>query len=96
MLDQKKIKPFFSILLIISTLFLIAFSKLTLRRLSYSLYQESREFHRIQEEYYFHLKEYSRVTRTERLEYLAKRQSFNKRRKGQIIQVIDGKAVIVD
>ncbi len=93
---KKGVKPFYSILLIILFLFLTAFFKITLRRLSYSLYQENRKFDRIQDEYYFNLREYGRVMRTDRLENLAKKGSLNEKKKGQIIQVIDGKALIID
>lgn len=74
----------------------MTFLKITLRRLSYSLYQENRKFDRLQDEYFFHLREYGQLVRTERLENLAKQKSLNEKKKGQIIQVIDGKAFIID
>ncbi len=95
-LYTKDIRPFYSILFILLVLFLTSFFKITLRRLSYSLYQENRKFDRVQDEYYSNLREYGRVMRTDRLENLAKKGSLDEKKKGQIIQVIDGKAFIID
>ena len=95
-LYQKDFRPFYSVLLILLVLFVTAFFKITLRRLSYSLYQESRRFDRLQDEYYSYLSEYGRLMRTDRLENLAKKGSLDEKKKGQIIQVIDGKALIID
>ena len=90
------IRPFISILIVIITLFIAAFSKITLRRISYSLYKESEKFNQIQDNYYKSLKEYAGVNHIDRLERLARRHSLVKTKKGQIIQVIDGKAIVVD
>lgn len=93
---KNDLRPFISILIIIVTLFIAAFSKITLRRISYSLYKEGEKFNRIQDEYYENLTEYAGMNHTERLERLARRHSLDKTKKGQIIQVIDGRAVVVD
>ena len=94
--EAKGLKPFLSVSLIIVTLFLTAFSKITLRRLSYALYHENKKLSGARDEYYSQLKEHGRVTSPERLESLAKKQSFKRKRKGQVIQVIDGKAIVID
>ena len=93
---NKELKPFISLLVILVTLFVTAFFKITLRRLSYSLYQESKIFDQIQDQYYSNLRIYGRMTQTERLEDLAKKYFLDKKKKGQIIQVIDDKALIID
>ncbi len=93
---KEDLRPFASVLLIIGALFLAALSKITLRRLSYALYHESKNLSAARDEYYFQLKEYGRVTRSERLERLAKTQAFGRKKKGQVIQVIDGKAIVID
>lgn len=95
-LRSKEIKPFTSLLIILCTLFVTAFFKITLRRLSYSLYRENKKFDEIQDKYYSSLRVYGKMTQTERLEILAKKQALDKKKKGQIIQVIDGKALIID
>ncbi len=91
-----ELKPFTSLLIVICALFVTAFFKITLRRLSYSLYQENKKFDQIQDQYYSSLRVYGKMTQPERLKSLAKEHSLNKKKKGQIIQVIDGKALIVD
>lgn len=93
---NKELRPFTSLLIILSALFITAFFKITLRRLSYSLYQENKRFDEVQDRYYSNLRIYGKMTQAERLESLAKEHSLERRKKGQIIQVIDGKAMIVD
>ncbi|MCY4512847.1 MAG: hypothetical protein OXB86_04085 [Bdellovibrionales bacterium] len=90
------LRPFISILIVIIALFIAAFSKITLRRISYSLYKESEKFNRIQDNYYKSLTEYAGMNHIDRLERQARRHSLVKTKKGQIIQVIDGKAIVVD
>lgn len=95
-LENRELKPFFSILIIICVLFTAAFFKITQRRLSYALYRESRKFDRIQDEYHFDLKIYSHLTRPARLKSLADKNVLREKQKGQVIQVIDGKALIIE
>ena len=95
-LRNKEIKPFTSLLIILCALFITAFFKITLRRFSYSLYRENKKFDEIQDKYYSSLRVYGKMTQTERLETLGKEHALDKKKKGQIIQVIDGKALIID
>ena len=94
--SNKEFRPFTSLLIILCALFMTAFFKITLRRLSYSLYQENKKFDQIQDNYYFNLRVYGKMTQTGRLESLAKEYSLDKKKKGQIMQVIDGKALVID
>ena len=87
-------RPFISVSIIILTLFFAAFFKITVRRISYALYQESKEFDKVQDRYYENLREYSRLDHSMYLEDLARKSSLDKMKKGQIIQVINGKAAI--
>ena len=93
---NEELRPFTSLLIILCTLFTAAFFKITLRRLSYSLYQENKKFDQIQDEYYSNIKIYGKMTQPDRLEDLAKKHSLDKKKKGQIIQVINGKALVID
>lgn len=93
---NRELKPLISLVLILFTLFVAAFFKITLRRFSYSLYQEQKKFDQIQDEYYSNLKTYGKMTQTDRLESLAKKHSLDTKKKGQVIQVIDGKALVID
>ena len=94
--NTKELKPFTSLLIILFTLFLIAFFKITLRRFSYALYQANKAFDEVQDNYYSNMKTYGKRSQTKRLESLAKSHSFNYKKQGQIIQVINGKAVVID
>ena len=91
----KGLTPFFSVLMIITSLFITTFFKMTLRRMSYSLYKESGKFDEIQDEYYKNLMEYGRISRGDRLEKQAQRRFLEEIKRGQIIQVINGKAVVI-
>ena len=93
---NKELRPFTSLLIILCALFITAFFKITLRRFSYSLYQENKKFHQVQDKYYSNLRVYGKMTQPDRLEDLAKKHSLKKKKKGQIIQVIDGKALVID
>ena len=93
---NKEIKPFTSLLIILCALFVTAFFKITLRRFSYSLYRENRKFDQIQDKYYSNLRIYGKLTQPDRLESLAEKHSLDKKKKGQVIQVIDGKALVID
>lgn len=94
--NKKEFKPFISLLIFLVTLFITAFFKITLRRFSYSLYQAALVFDKAQDEYYSNLRVYGKMSQTKRLEKMAKKHSLNYKKKGQIIQVINGKATIVD
>jgi len=93
---NEEFKPFTSLLIILCALFITAFFKITLRRLSYSLYQENKNFNQAQDKYYSNLRIYGKITQPDKLENLAKKHSLDKKKKGQIIQVIDGKALVID
>ena len=92
----EKIQPFKSVLIILITFFIVALFQITLRRLSYSLYQANRTFDKVQDEYYFYLRNYRKMTQTQRLDQMAEKHLLNKKKEGQIIQVIDGQAVVID
>ena len=93
---NRELKPFTSVLIILCALLLAAFFKITLRRMSYSLYQKNKEFNQLQDKYYTNIKTYHNRTQATQLESLAKKHSLDKKKKGQVIQVIDGKAFVID
>ena len=94
--SKQEFKPFTSLLIILFTLFVIAFFKISLRRFSYALYQSALSFDKAQDAYYSNITIYGKVTQTKRLESLAKEQDLKSKKQGQIIQVINGKAIVVD
>ena len=93
---NRDLRPFIGVSIVIVSLFLAAFFKITLRRISYSLYKEREKFNQVQDHYYKTLREYAGISRADRLERIARRRSLVKMKKGQVIQVIDGKAAVPD
>jgi len=93
---RKEVQPFISVLIILSVFFLTALFQITLRRLSYSLYKAGKSFDKAQDEYYTHLRTYRKITQTQKLYQIADRHSLQKKREGQVIQVINGQVVIID
>ena len=94
-IKNQGLKPLISLCLILLSLFVTAFFKISLRRLSYSLYEANKKFDAVQDEYSSNLKAYRKLTQTEQLDQL-KKSSLNNKKEGQIIQVIDGRATVVD
>ena len=78
------------------SLFITAFFKISLRRLSYQIHTESGKFYEAQDKYYSFLKKYEKISETTRLKSLAEKKALSGKKKGQVIQVIDGKALIVE
>lgn len=93
---QYHFHSFFGVLAIILTLFIVVFFKMTVRKISYSLYHKVRIFNDMQDEYYQNLKTYGRITRSERLEELARKRFLYKKNKGQVIHVINGRIALPD
>ena len=94
--SRKEVQPFKSVLIILITFFLTALFQITLRRLSYSLYQANRSFDKAQDEYYSHLRTYRKITQTQKLYQIASKHDLQQKKQGQIIQVINGQATIID
>ena len=93
---NQEIRPLLSLLFVLLSLFSAAFFKITLRQLSYKVYREHKQLEEAEDKYYSSLKTYGKLTQTGRLEALAKKHSLNRKKRGQILQVIDGKALIAD
>ena len=93
--QHKNFKPFFSVLIIISALFINMFLKMELRRMNYTFLLRSRVYGELQDRYYKNLLLKSRLTRSERLEKWAHSQmTLNWAREGQVILVIGEKAAV--
>ena len=93
---NREIQPLLSLLFILISLFSAAFFKITLRQLSYKLYREHKNLQAEEDKYYSSLKTYGKLSQTGRLEALAKKHSLDRKKRGQVLQVIDGRALIVD
>lgn len=92
---KKEFKPFISLFLVLLSFLIVAFVKITLRQMSYSLYQKNKIFYKLQDKYFSNIKSYYNKTESSKLENLAKKHDFEKRKKGQILQVVNGQAVVI-
>ncbi len=91
-MSQEKVgelKPFLSILIIIMSLFVMAFFKMEVRRMGYSVFSASRTYKVLRDQYRSQVMEYAQVTRPDRVRKIAvSRLTLNDARVGQIIQMI--------
>ena len=92
---NEDIKPYISLLVIIMTLFGVVVMKMDARRLGYVLYKERNKHKKILDTNQFKKIEYARITRADRLRYLALTQlTLKKAKKGQIIQLSGEKIAV--
>ena len=92
---KNNLVPFFNIVIIIITLFIIVFVKTWLRDLNYDFLVQSRHYGSLQDRYYKNLMRQAQLTRSERLEKLAhSRMTLNWAKDGQVILIIGGKAAV--
>ena len=82
------ILPFVSVLLLVSTLFLMVFAKMEVRRMGYSVLKASQEYRKLKDHQRLMRMEYARLTRPEHIrKYAVSRLTLNDARNGQIIQL---------
>lgn len=84
----KQLKPFLSVLIIISTLFSIVFLQMEERRMGYSVLKLTREFKKVQEEKRVKEVTLAKVTRPQLLESMAQQKfTLKKIQANQIIHL---------
>lgn len=84
----KDILPFFSVLILISTLFTLVFLKMEVRRMGYAVLKASHEYRKLQDEHRLMTMEYAKLTRPDRVrKYAVSHLNLNDSRTGQIIQL---------
>ena len=84
----KQLKPFLSVLIIISTLFSIVFLQMEERRIGYSVLKLTREFKKVQEEKRVKEVTLAKVTRPQLLESMAQQNfTLKKIQANQIIHL---------
>jgi cell division protein FtsL len=89
------LKPFLSILLLVSTLFSLVFLKMEVRRMGYSVLKASQEFHKLEDHHRMMSMEYARLTRPEHVrKYAMSHLTLNDARNGQIIQLTGQKIAL--
>lgn len=80
--------PFFSVLLLVTTLFSLVFLKMEVRRKGYSVLKATREYKALQDQHRLMSMEYARLTGPELVRrYAVNRLTLNDARVGQIIQL---------
>lgn len=85
----KELKPFLSVLLIISTLFVLAFLHIEERRIGYSILKIRKEFKRVNEDVKRKEVEIAKLTRPQILDQIAQGQlALKKTQSGQVIYLL--------
>lgn len=92
---SNSIRPFFSVLIIICSLFIIAFFEMEVRRINYSILRKIRQYQILLDRYNKNLMVYLKKTQGSQLDQIARsRLILNPARKGQVILLIDGKIAV--
>lgn len=93
--SKKSLKPFFNMLMIIFSLFVIVFFKMEVRRLNYEFVRKTSEYGILQDRYHKNLIRQARLSSPKRLEKLAHSQmNLMPAEEGQVILILGGKAAI--
>lgn len=80
--------PFFSVLILVSTLFSLVLLKMEVRRMGYSVLKASQESRKLKDRQRMLSMEYARLTRPEHVrKYAVSKLTLNDARNGQIIQL---------
>lgn len=82
------ILPFLSVLILVSTLFVLVLAKMEVRRMGYSVLKASQEYRKLRDHQRLMSMEYARLTRPEHIrKYAVSKLTLNDARNGQIIQL---------
>jgi len=83
-----EILPFFSVLILVSTLFGLVLLKMEVRRMGYSILKASHEYSKLKDTQRMMDMEYARLTRPDHIrKYAVAHFTLNDARSGQIIQL---------
>ena len=92
---SNSLRPFFSVLIIICSLFVIVFFEMEVRRINYSILRKVRQYQTLLDRYNKNLMTYLEKTRGSRLDQIARSQLIlDRAQTGQVILLIDGKIAI--
>jgi cell division protein FtsL len=84
----KDILPFFSVLILVGTLFGLVLLKMEVRRVGYSVLKASHHYKQLQDQHRMMSMEYAKLTRPDRVrKYAVSHLKLNDSRNGQIIQL---------
>ena len=94
-LSQKSLKPFFNVIIVIFSLFVIVLCKMKVRQMNYSFLVKSRYYGTLQDRYYKNLMRQAHLTRFERLEQLVhSKMTLSNAKEGQVILIIGEKVAV--
>ena len=80
--------PFFSVLILVATLFTLVFLKMEVRRMGYAVLKSTQEYKKLRDHQRLMNMDYARLTRPELVrKYAVSRLTLNDARNGQIIQL---------
>lgn len=83
-----ELMPFFSVLMLVVTLFTLVILKMEVRRMGYSVLKSTQEYRKLRDHYRLMSMEYAQLTRPERVrKYAMSRLTLGDARNGQIIQL---------
>lgn len=86
--DIKALKPFLSLVIIVTTLFTVAFMKMEVRRLGYMALKTSKQYKTLKDQRLVKTMELARITRPDHVRsYAMSRLTLSEARNGQIIQL---------
>jgi hypothetical protein len=89
------VKPFLSVTIIIVTLFTVAFMKMEVRRLGYTVLKETRAYKLLKDEQRLKTMDYARLTRPDHIRrYAISRLTLNEAQSGQIIQLVGSRVAV--
>lgn len=84
----QEMMPFFSVLLLVATLFGLVLMKMEVRRMGYSVLKSTQEYRKLKDQYRLMQMEHARLTRPDVIrKYAVSRLTLNDARNGQIIQL---------
>jgi cell division protein FtsL len=91
----QEMMPFFSVLMLIATLFSMVLLKMEVRRVGYSVLKSTQEYRKLKDQYRHMQMEYAALTRPDVVRrYAVSRLTLNDARNGQIIQLTGQKLAV--
>ncbi|MGE0762617.1 MAG: histidine kinase [Bdellovibrionales bacterium] len=82
-------KPFLSLIILVGALFMVAFLKMEVRRLGYTVLKETKQHKVLKDQQRLRAMEFARVTRPDHIRrYAMSRLTLSEARNGQIIQLV--------
>lgn len=93
--SMSEFKPFLSLVILVFTLFVVAFLKMEVRRLGYQVLKETKQFKTLKDQQRLKSMELAKMTRPEQIrKYAMSRLTLGEARNGQIIQLVGSRIAV--